>query len=234
MQALYSGFDSARLLRSEAGGRWGAGPILTVVRTAIGVHAGGETVVVAVSGGVLPEVVGRWSLCLVDHRSRPELAQPYHAAAEVLGIEAGRERIRLCQKAAREAADGIVDTVLSDLSRDRHRPTLAGLVTGAGRLAGSLEEILRSHVQLHTAEGELLRTALREAAEARDLEVVGVGDRGLGARVAAVAQLSELELTRRIDALGKSIGPPWTKREKSACLVAWAALAEAGGGNRTR
>ena len=183
-------------------------------------HAGGEAVVVAVSGGERPEVVGRWSLCLVDHRNRPELSQPYHAAAEVLGIEAGRERIRLCEDAAREAAGVIVDTVLSELSRYGHRPTSAGLVLGAGRLAGSLEEILRSHVQLHTAEGELLRAALGGAAAAHGLDVVGVGDRELRARVAAVAELNEAELIRWVDAVGKSLGPPWTKREKSACLVA--------------
>jgi hypothetical protein len=197
-------------------------------------HAGGEAVVVAVSDGVRPEVVGRWSLCLVDHRNRPELAQPYHAAAEVLGIEAGRERIRLCEQAAREAADSIVDTVLSDLSRDRHRPSSAGLVLGAGRLAGSLEEILRSHVQLHTAEGELLRTALGDAAAARGLHVVGVGGRDLRTRVCAVAELHEPELAGRLDAFGRSLGPPWTKREKSACLVAWAALAEPTPGARPK
>jgi len=195
-------------------------------------HAGGEAVIVALSGGARPGVVGRWQLCLVDHRSRPELSQPYHPAAEVLGIEAGRKRIRLCEDAAREAGDAIIDTVLHDLARDHHRPSSAGLVLGAGRLAGSLEEILRSHVQLHTAEGELLRTALAEAAAGRGLHVVGVAERDLSARVAAVAQVGEAELASRLAAFGKSLGPPWTKRERSACLAAWAALGEPRDGSR--
>lgn len=192
----------------------------------IGMHAGGDAVVIALAGDIgSPEIAGRWSLRLVDNEARPELSQPYHAAAEVLGLEAGRERIALCEQAYREAADGIVDSVLADLAAAGHRPAAAGLVLGAGRLAPTLEEILRSHVQLHTAEGEMLRVAMREAAEARGLDVIAVRERALVEHVDAATRSGEKHIEQQLRALGAALGPPWTKRQKQACLAAWAALA---------
>jgi len=194
---------------------------------AIGMHAGPDAVVVAVSDGPgSPAVVGRWSLRLLDHRNHPELVQPYHAAAEVLGIEAGRERIKLCEDAARLAASEIVDQIMTEVGGAIGTPSSAGLVLGAGRVAGSLEEILRSHVQLHTAEGELLRAALRHAADSHGLRVVGLPERELVPRLAALTQLPEADIIRRVAETGKALGPPWTKRQKHAFLAAWAALEE--------
>jgi hypothetical protein len=195
----------------------------------MGMHAGTDAVVVALHGDLrAPAIAGRWCLQLVDP-ARPELAQPYHAAAEVLGIEAGRDRIALCEQAAREAADGVIATVLTELAADGRAPSAAGLVLGAGRLASTLEEILRSHVQLHTAEGEMLRVALRDAAEARGLEVVGIRERALVEHVDAATRAGERHIEQHLRALGTALGPPWTKRQKHACLAAWAALATSSG-----
>ena len=179
------------------------------VRVAIGMHAGGEAVVVAVDDDL--DIVGRWSLTLVEHKTRPELSQPYHAAAEVLGIEKGRERIALCERAYRESADAILATVCDELPS---RPVGAGLALGAGRLPSTLEAILASHVMLHTAEGEMLRTAMREAAEAKGVPVIGVREKDLS------HELKE----PRLREIGTRVGPPWTKREKVAYLVACRAL----------
>jgi hypothetical protein len=192
-------------------------------------HAGPDSVLIAVAGeAARPAVVGRWNLCLVDRAGTPELAQPYHAAAEALGVEAGRQRIAHCEEAARVSADGIVDTVIAGLASAGVEVSAAGVVMGAGRLAPTLEQILRSHVQLHTAEGEMLRTALREAAEARGLTVVGVTERELARQVAALTGVAETGVSEHVAAVGRQLGPPWTKRQQQACLVGWAALAGLG------
>jgi len=186
-------------------------------------YAGGDAVVIALDGDLRsPALVDRWSQCLVDRAADPTLSQPYHAAAEELGIEKGRERIAHCERAARASADAILATVISALPS---RPAGAGLVLGAGHLASTLEGILQSHVQLHTAEGELLRTALREAAEAIGLDVLGVRERELTAHVTDVTGLQDDEIAVHLVALGRVAGRPWTKREKHATLAAWCALA---------
>lgn len=183
------------------------------MRVALGLHAGGDAVVIAVDDDL--DVIGRWSRRLVDNKARPELSQPYHAAAEELGLEKGRERIALCERAYRESADAILGAVIDELPA---APVRAGLALGAGRLASTLEAILESHVMLHMAEGEMLRTALRDAADARGVPVLGVREKDLA------AELKE----PRLREIGKRLGPPWTKREKVAYLVACRALA--GGG----
>jgi hypothetical protein len=196
------------------------------VADSFGMHAGGEAVIIALSGDRrAPMLEGRWSLRLVDHESRPELSQPYHAAAEVLGLDEGRERIALCERAARESADQIVDTVLRELDARGHDPDRAGLVLGAGHLSSTLEEILKSHVQLHTAEGEMLRVALRDAAEARSIEVVGIKEKALVEHVTAATGLGARAIDAHLTLLGADLGPPWTKRQKHATLAAWVALA---------
>jgi hypothetical protein len=176
---------------------------------ALGMHAGGAAVVVAIDDDL--DVVGRWSLQLVDHEARPELSQPYHAAAEVLGIEKGRERIALCERTYRESADRILGAVIDELPAT---PAAAGLVLGSGKLASTLEAILESHVMLHMAEGEMLRTALRDAAEGHGLRVVGVREKAM----------ADALKEPRLRELGKRLGPPWTKREKTAYLAACEAL----------
>jgi hypothetical protein len=192
-------------------------------------HAGPDSVLVAVAGEAAhPAVVGRWNLCLVDRAGSPELDQPYHAAAEVLGVEAGRERIARCEEAARVSADRIVETVIGELASAGVEVSAAGMVMGAGRLAATLEQVLRSHVQLHTAEGEMLRTALGDAAEARGLAVVRVAERELSKRVAALTGLAETGVGEHVAAVGLQLGPPWTRRQQQACLVGWAALAGLG------
>lgn len=188
-------------------------------------HAGGETVVVALEGDVrAPDLVDRWSLVLVDRAADPTLSQPYHAAAEVLGIEKGRERIAHCEHAARASADAIVASVVSAVGRPR--PGRAGLVLGAGRLAPTLEQILESHVMLHMAEGELLRTALREAATAARIPVLAVRERDLVNTVTDTTGLADNQIARHLTTLGRAAGRPWTKREKHASLAAWCALAD--------
>ena len=71
----------------------------------------------------------------------------------------------------------------------------------------------------------MLRAALRQAAEARRLPVVGPRERDLAGQVADAAGLPDVELRRRVAAFAKRLGPPWTKRQQHACLVGWAALA---------
>jgi len=72
-----------------------------------------------------------------------------------------------------------------------------------------LAAILAAHPLIHTAEGELFRDVLVWAARECRLPVTGVREKALDA-----ASL------KRVDGLGKSLGPPWTQDQKYATVAA--------------
>jgi hypothetical protein len=77
---------------------------------------------------------------------------------------------------------------------------------------------------MHTAEGELFREALRFGCEASGLAVSGIKERELFGHAAASLGVAPDEVDRRVTALGKIIGPPWTQDEKLCALAGWLVL----------
>ena len=75
----------------------------------------------------------------------------------------------------------------------------------------TIEQILSVHMRMHKAEGVLFPAALVAAAEACGLNVVAIPEK-------------ELTLDDAVVALGKSVGPPWGKDQKSAALAAMIVL----------
>jgi hypothetical protein len=78
-----------------------------------------------------------------------------------------------------------------------------------------------SHTGCHAAEGELFRHALLRALETAGLAFSMTPEGEIEDQ--AFSMLGP-GISQRLAALGASIGPPWTQREKSAALVAWLAL----------
>jgi hypothetical protein len=70
----------------------------------------------------------------------------------------------------------------------------------------------------------MYREALRLGCERASVPVVGFRERDIlesaGARLAIAPEL----LRTRVAALGKPLGPPWTKDHKLASLAAWLVL----------
>ena len=90
----------------------------------------------------------------------------------------------------------------------------------AGRSLPSLLEILASHPLIHTAEGEFFRKSVISACERLTLPVTQIRERELEERAQLVFGKKAALVSRRIAAMGKSIGPPWTADHKSAALAA--------------
>ena len=74
-----------------------------------------------------------------------------------------------------------------------------------------MERILASHALLHAAEGALFERAL----------VAAAAEIGIPARV---SDPDMLEVGDALDALRKTLGPPWQKDHKLAAAAALAAL----------
>ncbi len=147
--------------------------------------------------------------------------QPFHAA-EGLSYEEARKHIHRCTESSRHLSRKAIEQITSDLRLEGHRVIGLGALVGSARPLPPLESILRSHPLLHTAEGELFRNVIIEAAEHCGIPVVRVNEKELFVRCERLA--SRTTLDKHLTELGRLIGPPWRQDEKFAALAAWLAL----------
>jgi hypothetical protein len=175
---------------------------------------------VALAGpAATPRVVVRRRIEL----SRQTPRQPFHAAEGQPFAKAER----LIQAAVEEAttlADRALREVVAELRSMGYEPSGSGLLVAAGRALPGLREVLTSHALIHTAEGDLFRDALRQAAARCGLRALEVRDRDLVELATGSLLRSAAEIKSLLAAWGKALGPPWTQDEKRAALVAWLAL----------
>jgi hypothetical protein len=154
-----------------------------------------------------------------DRDRRPEPARFEAAvsrrgriAAELLFAQA-EALVRQAIDSSRSLARNAIASVLQELTSQGHDTAGCAVLLASGKPLPDLAAILASHPLIHTAEGELFREALLWAARECGLDAIGVREKSLDA-----------EVLRRLDPLGKSLGPPWTQDEKRAAAAALMAL----------
>jgi len=194
-------------------------------RAAIGFRShSGWAALVAVGGPPRsPEVIDRRRIETCDPSVRGS-KQPYHAA-EPLDFAAGEAFLKRCAASTERLSRQALRSAIDDLHGAGYRIDYCALTLGSGRPLPELRAVLASHALIHTAEGEFYRDALAEAGRACGLKICGVAEKKLYERAAAHFATTPEELERRVSALGKPIGPPWSQDQKYAALVAWLALA---------
>lgn len=168
-------------------------------------------------------MIDRRRIELTDPRI-PGSKQPYHAA-EGQAFKEAEETVERCAGTAKRLALGAFRSVIAGLRKAGYEVVGCGLLLASGRPLPALASILASHALIHTADGELFRDALTYAAEQHGLPVTRVREKELLARAAADLCIPADDLQRGVNALGRSIGPPWTQDQKLAALVGWLALA---------
>lgn len=185
-------------------------------------HSGWAALVALAGPATTPEVIARRRIEIAD----PGIGgskQPFHAA-EPLEFSDAQAYLRRCSASTERLAREALQAALDALRDRRAEPVGCGIILGSGRTLPGLEAILKSHALIHTAEGEFFRNALVEACAHCGIPVVGVKEKELYARGAAQLRKPVSELQRRVQEMGKSVGPPWTEDQKYAALVAWMAL----------
>ena len=105
--------------------------------------------------------------------------------------------------------------------------TSAAILLSSARPLPDLEEILASHALIHTAEGEFFRQAFRSAFEKLRIPITGIRARDLDDSAVEAFGKAASAIQKRIDGMGRDLGAPWTKDEKTAALAATIALAGA-------
>jgi hypothetical protein len=168
-------------------------------------HSGWAALVVIGSsdGGFV--VVDRRRIELVDE---VWAKQPYHAAEKLPSAEARR----LVQRGI-DAANRIAEREIRAFTQRSAAHDIAGcaVLVGSPMPEWTIEQILSVHVRMHKAEGVLFPAALVAAAEACSLNVRTIPEK-------------TLIFDDTVTALGKTVGPPWGKDQKSAALAAMSIL----------
>jgi hypothetical protein len=172
------------------------------------------------SGWAVVVAVGARPECRVLVRRRIEVLgegdprQPWHEAQQ-LGLdpdEADALDERVFSGARAAATAGITD-LLADVAAAGHQVRAVG-IAGEPRDLPPAGQILRNHMLLHSAEGELYRSALTCAAAEAGLPVTCFHPKSL-----PMGGYAEL-LTR----VGKEAGRPWSADHRLATVVALEAL----------
>jgi hypothetical protein len=186
------------------------------------VHSGWAAVVALLDSPPLPEVIKRWRIELVEP-SAPGGVQPYHAARNLDSRDAEKFIARVLEAADRAALKAI-DALNEDLGGQGKRVVACGIVLASGRALPSLDATLKSHALVHTAEGELFRSAIAHAAKRQGWKTLGVKEKELYELAAKQLRISVGKLKLRVTEMGRTLGSPWSADEKSATLAAWLSL----------
>lgn len=187
------------------------------------VHSGWAALVALTLGRGAPIVLARERVQLVDTFIY-KFRQPYHTAGR-LPLEQAAAFVARMRTEARRLAATAIRKLEADLRAQGFAFARCGVLLASGRPLPALPRILASHALIHTADGELFREALLRACAGRRLKTVMVRERELLAAASKALRLRPDVLARRIAALGRPIGPPWSQDEKLASAIAWFALA---------
>src|SRR5579871_3638109 len=185
-------------------------------KAALGFHAhsGWAAAVLAAGRGEKIEILDRRRVALCDS-TKPGSKQPFHAA-EPMPLLQAESHIALCRKATDGLAREAIGAALVLCERQKLRLCGVCIVTASGRALPGLSAILASHALIHAAEGEFYRDAVAAAADALGLKTARLKEAEALSQLAGLTGLGEAMVTRKLIALGKAVGPPWTADEKLA------------------
>ena len=186
------------------------------------VHSGwAAAVVVSLDKGV-PCVLTRQRVHLVETFTYT-FRQPYHTARD-LPLNEAREFVARVEADAEKLAREAIRRLQSELGAIGIKLSNCALLLSSARSLPELEKILASHSLVHTADGELFREAILRASSRCGLKAFSIKEKELLDHAKKALRVQPAALLRRLTALGKPLGSPWSQDEKFAALAAWLAL----------
>jgi hypothetical protein len=194
-------------------------------RAAIGVrmHSGWGALVAVSNGAGTAEVIERRRVAITIPGT-PGANQPYHFA-ENLELPEAEKFLANCFEVSKRLALAAVRDLVGELHGRQYRVVGSALLLSSGRPLPPLSKILASHALIHAAEGEFFREAFSKACEGLDLSVTGFRERDLKECVQTTFGKMATRMWQQVSTLGRSLGPPLTKDQKTAALAALVVLA---------
>lgn len=189
-------------------------------RVAIGVrvHSGWGALIAVAGAPGGEEVIERCRIEITDPKM-PGAIQPYHYA-ENMELKSAEQHIAKCADASQRLALTAIRELLQQLQTRGYQVARSCILLSSGRPLPELPSILASHALIHTAEGEFFRKSFRDAFEALKIPVTGIRERDLTDQAQKTFGKTARKAQERLAAMGRSIGPPWTKDQKTAALAA--------------
>jgi len=184
----------------------------------ISVHSGWGAVVAIVGKQGMEEVLLRRRVVIIDSKI-PGSAQPYHYV-EKKEISAAEKHLAQGASVSGDLAFQGLARLSAELKELDLAPKAAVILLNSARPLPDLHGILASHALIHTAEGEFFRQAFRSAFEKLNIPVTGIRARDLNDCAVRAFGKDAPQVQKRIDGMGRTLGPPWTKDQKTAALAA--------------
>ena len=190
------------------------------------IHSGwGALVAVAGENGA-QEIIDRRKIIVIDPKAAG-VAQPYHFVQE-MELRAAERHLAKCASDARRLAVDALREVSAQLRNRGFTIAHAVILLSSARPLPDLDEILGSHALIHAAEGEFFRHTFRQALERLEIPVTGIRERELEDHARKAFGKAAAEVHKRIEGMGRQLGPPWTEDEKTAALAAAIVLNDGG------
>ena len=189
----------------------------------VSVHSGWGAVVAIAGRQGVEEVLLRRRVAIIDSKIAGS-TQPYHYVVKK-EIRAAETHLAQCANKSGRLAFEALTRVLAELQDRGFLLKSAAILLNSARPLPDLEAILASHALIHTAEGEFFRQVFRGAFA--ELKIPATGIRGRDLEDCAVKTFGKAasEIQKRINGMGRSLGAPWTRDEKTAALAAAIVLA---------
>jgi hypothetical protein len=185
-------------------------------------HSGWAAMVIIGSAGSDFHVVDRRRIELVEENEF-WAKQPYHAA-EGSGPEKAREIVkRGTDMACTVAVDRMRETIAL-MHKLKHEITTCAILVPDPMPDWSTDDILAVHFRMHKAEGVLFPEALCRAAKTCRLPFDTIPEKRLDKYAEDTLAQPLSKSIETIGNLGKTVGAPWGKDQKSAALAAILAL----------
>jgi hypothetical protein len=194
-------------------------------RAAIGVrmHSGwGSLVAVSNCAGTM-QVIERRRVAIATP-GNPGENQPYHFA-ENLELPEAEKFLGNCFATSRRLALAAVRDAVDDLCGREYFVVGSAILLASSRPLPTLSKILASHALIHAAEGEFFREAFSKACESLNLSVTGFRERILDDCLQTTFGKTANSIRQQVSTFGRSLGPPWTKDQKTAAIAALIVLA---------
>jgi hypothetical protein len=188
------------------------------------VHSGWGALVAMSGRHGAEEIIERRKVVIIDPKA-PGVTQPYHYVEE-MDLRAAERHLAKCAAESRRLALEALRQISAQLRERNFLLIGSAILLSSARPLPELDEILGSHALIHTAEGEFFRHAFRQAFERLEIPVTGIRESELDDYAQKAFGRDTLEVHKKIEGMGRTLGPPWTKDEKTAALAAAIVLAE--------
>ena len=144
-------------------------------------------------------------------------------AAELDAAEA-EALVRVVEQSVALHARAALSELQADLGAE-HRLVSIALREGPGRRRpDTFAEILESQTKMITADGDLYRDALRDAAAELGIEAELIPPKDETERAAEALGVDAGRVEALLGEIGRGLGPPWRKEHRSAAAAAIAVL----------